>query len=208
MEIKKQLEILNQKISHKKAIRDDLVKKQKFSELELSSVEDRIKTLESRLYSPASNSTKNLQAMEKEVSQLRHRVSDLSDPILELMENIEQVDVEISPMTSQQEQLLEMSQHLQTEIDKSEQQINEHIDQLHEKRDELVALINPSLVTTYESLRKRLGGIGVARLVHGTCEGCRISFSRNELDRLHRMEPPAIDHCEQCGRLLVIGIDK
>ena len=58
------------------------------------------------------------------------------------------------------------------------------------------------LRTEYERLRARLGGIGVARIIHGTCSGCNLSLSSTELDHIRHGGVTDIFHCEQCGRIL------
>ena len=55
----------------------------------------------------------------------------------------------------------------------------------------------------YERMRARLGGVALARLVQGRCDGCHVALSASEVDRIRREPPDARIECEHCGRLLV-----
>jgi uncharacterized protein len=59
------------------------------------------------------------------------------------------------------------------------------------------------LLATYERLRARLGGVGVARLVGTHCDGCHLTLSAVELDRVRHLPDGEVYTCEQCGRILV-----
>ena len=69
----------------------------------------------------------------------------------------------------------------------------------------VVLLVVLELLAEYERLRARLGGIGAARLEHGTCMGCRMKLPATELDRIKHQSPDELVHCDQCGRILVHG---
>ena len=60
----------------------------------------------------------------------------------------------------------------------------------------------PSCSPSTTTLRKRSGGIAIARLVGGSCGGCHLSLSAVEVDRIKKLPPEAPAHCEECGRLL------
>ncbi len=60
-----------------------------------------------------------------------------------------------------------------------------------------------NLLATYERLRTRLGGIGVARLVGNHCDGCHLALSAVELDHVRHLPEGEVYTCEQCSRILV-----
>jgi hypothetical protein len=70
------------------------------------------------------------------------------------------------------------------------------------ERDELAGTVDPELLTEYDELRKRSGGIAIARLVGGSCGGCHLSLPAVDVDRIKKLSPDAPAHCEECGRLL------
>jgi predicted nucleic acid-binding Zn-ribbon protein len=71
------------------------------------------------------------------------------------------------------------------------------------RRQEAAGPIAPELLATYERLRARLGGVGVARVVGNHCDGCHLTLSATELDQLRHLPEGEIPTCEQCSRILV-----
>ena len=68
-----------------------------------------------------------------------------------------------------------------------------------------VQAVPQPLLTAYDRLRSRLGGVAVARLVGGRCDGCHLSLPAMELDRIRHQSAGSLETCEQCGRILVIA---
>ena len=85
----------------------------------------------------------------------------------------------------------------------AESEIDAGIAEEESARAAAAANVPAELLSEYERLRTRLGGIGAARLEHGTCMGCRMKLPATELDRIKHQPPDALVHCDQCGRILV-----
>jgi predicted nucleic acid-binding Zn-ribbon protein len=88
-------------------------------------------------------------------------------------------------------------------IAEEEAEIDAEVATERDARAALVAKLPDDLIQRYERLRRRLGGIGAARLEHGSCTGCHLALPAVELDHIRRAPPEAIITCEQCGRILV-----
>ena len=73
----------------------------------------------------------------------------------------------------------------------------------HDARQAAAAGIPDELLSEYDRLRKKLGGVGAARLANGSCTGCHLALPATELDRIRHQAPDAVAHCDQCGRILV-----
>ena len=70
-------------------------------------------------------------------------------------------------------------------------------------RDAIAGEIEPSLVTDYERRRAQAQGVGVARLVGTTCQGCHLSIPVDR-GRQHPKAPEGtISYCDNCGCILV-----
>jgi predicted nucleic acid-binding Zn-ribbon protein len=74
--------------------------------------------------------------------------------------------------------------------------------QTAQRADDASRLPEP-LLSEYESLRARLGGVGAARLTGDLCGGCHLSLPAVEVDRIRHLPPDTLVHCDECGRLLV-----
>lgn len=68
------------------------------------------------------------------------------------------------------------------------------------RRAETAAAVDASLVAAYEKSRAR-GGAGAARLEAGTCQGCHIKLSPDDLGDLASAPVPK---CPECAALLVL----
>src|SRR5581483_8459813 len=77
--------------------------------------------------------------------------------------------------------------------------------ELDAQRAALAAPVPGELLREYEGLRHALGGIGVARLAGNRCDGCHLTLSAVDVDRIRHEPPEAVVHCTECGRLLVRG---
>ena len=74
---------------------------------------------------------------------------------------------------------------------------------LEGERGGLAAGIPDDLHATYDRLRAKLGGIGAAKLVGGSCSGCHLTLPAQERARIKAAPPDELVFCDQCGRILV-----
>ncbi len=70
-------------------------------------------------------------------------------------------------------------------------------------RESAAGSVPERVLADYTSLRKRLGGIGAARLTGARCDGCHLEIPPAELDEVRRAAEDATVFCPQCGRILV-----
>ena len=71
-------------------------------------------------------------------------------------------------------------------------------------RAEVDAGISAELLSTYERCRAKGNGVGAARLVGGTCQGCHLSVPSTEVDAIRHAAPDQVSHCDNCGCILVL----
>ncbi len=75
------------------------------------------------------------------------------------------------------------------------------VQDLQGERKGIVASLNPSVLSTYERIRKSRGGIAVAEAVDGRCSKCHISLRPQFAQELKRGEK--VMTCESCQRILI-----
>lgn len=169
---------------------------------EITSLNEKANHHDKALYSGAVTNPRELQAMQDEIASLKRRISQLEDQELELMEQIEPLDQRLATFAASRTSLDERAAALRAQIAEEEVEIDAELDQVRGERDTLVAAVEPELLAEYDSLRKRLGGIAIARLVGGSCQGCHLGLPAVEVDRIKKLSPDEPVHCEECGRLL------
>lgn len=169
---------------------------------EATAVGSRIAAIEDRLRSGSAGSFRDQEAMAAEIASLGARRGQLEDRELEVMEELEPVELALAALAARQEALDEERAGAETALARAAAAADAELEGALAERPLLAEAVEPGLRRTYEELAGRLGGVAVARVAHGTCEGCRLSLSAAELDQLRHGGSGRL-RCEQCGRILV-----
>ncbi len=90
-----------------------------------------------------------------------------------------------------------------TALGVAEAAIDAELADIASHRTSIAATLDPSLLSRYETLRARFGGVAVATLEGSRCTGCHLDLSRSELDDVKRVPPGELTDCPECGRILV-----
>ena len=183
--------------------RDDVVRRQQRHEDELASVEGKIGEVDRRLYSGAVAAPRELQALQADVASLKRHRSDIEDRVLEAMQDREPLDSEVAKLQAERVTLENEAEQLRQAIAAQTQEIDADLATELEARAAAAAGVPEDLLSQYERLRTKQGGIGAARLVNGRCTGCHLTLPATELDRIRREAPDTVVLCDQCGRILV-----
>lgn len=141
--------------------------------------------------------------MQAEVEALKRRRSVLEDGVLEAMTEREPLDEEVAELEAVKARVDEQAGGLRATVADAQAAIDGDLAGELAARAEAAAGVPPDVMASYERLRSRLDGVGVARLVNGRCDGCHLSLSVTELAHANRLPADALVHCEQCGRILV-----
>jgi predicted nucleic acid-binding Zn-ribbon protein len=182
--------------------RAEVAGRQSAAEAELAATEERSAVIDKRLYSGESGS-RDLQAMSGELDHLKARASGLEDAVLEALEAAEPLDGRIAGLHASLDELAANRERLLTALAAEDDRLGAETTEMEDRRREAAARVPADLMATYERLRSRLGGVGVARLVGNHCDGCHLTLSAVELDRVRHQPEGEIYTCEQCSRILV-----
>jgi predicted nucleic acid-binding Zn-ribbon protein len=183
--------------------RDEIAARQAHAEADIAGAVKRVGEVDTRMRSGQVSAARDLQAMEGEIASIRRRISTLEDAALEAMEEREPLDSEVDELESAIAALDEQAARLRDAIGAEAKQIDADVEAERRARSEGAATIPADLLTTYERLRARLGGIGAAVLDGNHCTGCHLTLPATEIDRLKREPPDTLVYCDQCGRILV-----
>jgi hypothetical protein len=171
--------------------------------MEIAAIDHRVLTIEERMRSIAAGSFRDQEAMVTEIESLMHRKSELEDEELAAMESLEPLDADIARIDAEDGELAEQVAQKGDLLCEAVAELDVELASLREARPLLASNLPPALLEEYERLRARLGGIGAARVVRGSCSGCNLSLASTELDHLRHAPSGTVSHCEQCGRILV-----
>jgi predicted nucleic acid-binding Zn-ribbon protein len=181
----------------------DLQREQKKADSDVEQVRQRKARNQQRLDSGQITSPRDLENLQHEIGSLDRRIADLEDAELEVMEKLEAAEAVQADLRSRAEAFAGRQAELESSRDAALKELDEQRAQLGDQRSAIAAELPDALVTQYERLRERNGGIGAAPLVGKRCMGCRMELAPSDLTRFKAAAPDAVLRCEECGRILV-----
>ena len=183
--------------------RDESAREEQRFDDEAQSLEEKAAEVERKMYSGEVASPRELQAMQADVDQLRRHRKGLEERELAVMEQREALDNELNKLGDEASALEAEAQQLRDALGGIEQEIDAELATETSTRDEIAAGLDPDLLADYEHCRERARGVGAARLVGGTCQGCHLSIPSTEAERIRKGPAGTVAHCDNCGCILV-----
>jgi uncharacterized protein len=183
--------------------RDQLAHEEQRLDDEGSTLEAKAAAEERRMYSGEIASPRELQAMQSDVDQLRRHHRSVEDRELAVMEQREALDEELAALRAEADAVHVEVEGLREALDRDEAVIDAELDGELAARAELATGLGPELLDDYELCRHRARGVGAARLVGGTCQGCHLSIPATEAERIRKSPPGTVAHCDNCGCILI-----
>ncbi|HUV11109.1 MAG TPA: C4-type zinc ribbon domain-containing protein [Acidimicrobiia bacterium] len=185
--------------------RDAVADDERRLEAEATSLAGQASAAEAKLYSGEISSPRELQALQADVEQLRRHQRDVEDRQITVMERREPLDARLAELEAEAEIVMQDLATARAALAEAVDAVDSEIAVETGARAEIAAAILPDLVSVYERCREKAKGIGAARLVAGTCQGCHLSIPATEVDRLRRHADDEIGHCDNCGCILVLS---
>jgi predicted nucleic acid-binding Zn-ribbon protein len=185
------------------AERDEHARTQRHREDELAALEAKISEVDRHLYGGGVTSPREAVDMQAELESLNKRRGVLEENVIEVMEVVDPLNERLDEFAAARAALVEGLDALAAVLAEAESGLDQEILAVEAERSQAVEGVAPDQLEHYETLRKQLGGIGVARLSGGTCGGCNLNLSAAEIDRIKHEPADALIHCEECGRILV-----
>ena len=194
---------LDRRLAEVAARRDELTRSQKRLEDEVAGIEAKATEVDKRLYSGSITAPRELQALQDELASLKRRQSQLEDQDLEVMVAAEPLDAELERLRTEQAALDAEVLRLRDAVVAAEAEIVARLAEEVDARAAAAASVPPDLLAHYDGLRQQYKGVVAARLVGATCGSCRLTLPATEVDRIKKLPPDTLVHCEECGRILV-----
>ena len=192
---------VEQRTADAKRLRDDHAEakaRQGKTERELAEVEDRMKDRRMRLQ--RIRSEKELQATQREIDNLKGRITELEERELQVLEETETLGAELS---AAEKNLREGEQALELEraaLIAREAALVGEIDRDSAARKELAQNLDEEMMRRYELLFARRGGVAVVPVRDGTCQGCHMHVPPQLFNQILRGEQ--VFDCPSCKRIL------
>ncbi len=182
----------------------DLTDEQQRADADVEQVRARRERDRGMVDSGAISDPKALQSMMGELESLARRIATLEDVEIEVMERLEQAQSDLSAGEQQLTALDDQLAQAQAALDQARAGLAAEISELAANRDRLAQSLPQELLEHYERLRDKKGGVGAALLQRKECLGCGLALNAAELAALAKAPRDEVQHCDDCGRILVI----
>lgn len=183
--------------------RDAELREERRLDDEVRNLEAKAKAEDTRMYSGAISSPRELQAMQADIDQLRRQAREREDEELEVLVRREALDAEVAELEAAQAALVAEIENLMAAIAEQEQEIDAELAVEEEARAALAPNIPEGTLRLYEQIRAGNRGVGAARLVGMNCQACHLALPATEVDRIRHLPADALARCEHCGAILV-----
>jgi predicted nucleic acid-binding Zn-ribbon protein len=170
-------------------------------EHEIDSLDQKIAAEVRRMEDGSVANVRELDAIGREVENLRRRKSDREDELLAFMEDRERLERQASDAESRATELRARVEQAASTAEDELAEVSANLMAEREQRAVLAARVDPELLELYDDLRAHKKGVGAAALVDGVCQGCHERLSAVELD--HVKHADGVPRCEYCRRILV-----
>jgi uncharacterized protein len=151
-------------------------------------------------------SNKEYTAALKEIEEFDKERSAVEDSILRFMEDIEESEKKCLENKNQLVNLQKTFDHDKKEIEKKVEELNRESDILQQKRQELLSGIDKELLSRYEFLKVRKGGLAIGSVIGGVCQQCHLNIPPQNFYELIRGNE--LMSCPNCNRLIYWGEDE
>jgi predicted nucleic acid-binding Zn-ribbon protein len=172
-------------------------------ELDVATVNAKLKTNQERLYSGKVRNPKELSNLQDEANALRRRVSELEDEELELMIAIEEEEAELAERQARLRQIEATWRQEQLALQAEKERLELRLAELEEARGRMRGRTGAASLAEYDDLNARYGGVGVALLKRGICQMCGVDVPTGVARAVERGE--GMHYCTICNRLLSGG---
>jgi predicted nucleic acid-binding Zn-ribbon protein len=187
----------------KKNIADVLKTRQTELEWEVDDVRTKAVEVEARLYAGTVTNPKELADLDADLKSLKSQTARREDVLLALLVELDEADTDekrASAAYAEDEGAWRANcDALLTERAKLEPEL----ETLQVSRESRAGTIGSSPLSMYTLLRERKGGVAVARVEQGMCQGCRISLPAAVLQRARGSSE--LVQCVSCERILLVS---
>lgn len=170
-------------------------------EHESESIRGQIKTIEEKLFSGVVASAKETEKNNMKLEELKSRLKQEDDTIINLMEKQEAVRKQLETLSAGLAAKTESYRRLHGSYLAAQQNYRSSLAQIPLSRQKLLDQVENGLWQKYLEMKtKKKFSDPVAKVEKGTCQKCRVGISFHDLRQLK--ERKNLVYCSYCGRML------
>ena len=162
--------------------------------------EEAKKAVDKRMRMNRIKNIKELQALQREIDQIRQNNGVLEEEIIRLLEEIDGIKAEVEAkrvdLAAVQEGWRQKQEELQAQISG----IDEAVASATARRKNIASQVAGDLISRYELIFARRGGTAVVEVTGGICQGCYMNIPPQLWNEIIKSEK--IHLCPSCQRIL------
>jgi predicted nucleic acid-binding Zn-ribbon protein len=179
---------------------EDARRKQKNSEWELEDLQEKVRRIDSKLYSGTTKDSKELVNLEKEVKGLKSQIRTREDALLGLMSQVEEIEAEAKTTAEELEQLKREWEQRQATSRPRKSEIETVLAKIKGDRNGLAHQIDSEALNIYERIRLTIGQAAV-KVERGRCLGCHVNVPTSQWQKAKAGD---LIQCNNCSRILYL----
>lgn len=174
---------------------------QRAVEVEADDLKAKIGPQETKLYSGAIKSPKELGDLQADIDQLKRHLSSIEDRDLEALAALETAERDAREAAAELAAIESAWKEEQAELTERSGRLTGEIAEYEEERRDGAEYVDAELLKTYDRLRVAHQGRAMAKLDRNLCTGCRISLPTNVVNKARAGS--ALVQCPNCERILI-----
>ncbi|MCH8198728.1 MAG: hypothetical protein IIA54_01495 [Chloroflexi bacterium] len=167
----------------------------------IADLSGRIESVESKMYSGAVTSSRELTDLQADAAMIGRRRSESEDVLLGVLVELDEAESDLTETTERlarsETEWLADQEHLAQE----RTVLQGEVAALDEKRAAQAATVPPPDLVVYERVRKTHAGRAVAHMRNATCSSCRVGVPSKVVQTVRTSASPV--PCPNCGLLLL-----
>ncbi len=193
-----QLKAERDRLEEARAGLEALKSRRRSLERDLEAGGERVRKTQARLFEVKTN--KEYQALLKEIEMAKEANSVLEEQILILMEQMDEGAKKLKELEKQVASAENSILNRQKEIEARIASLDSEEASAQKARQRVAAGIDPNCMVIYERIARTHGGVGVARVDGGTCQGCFVSIPPQLYNEI--LKGGSLIQCPFCQRFL------
>ena len=200
-ELQKKQEEIQARNSEMTALRGEWEGKEKARrEKELQLQDENKKAIDKRMRMTRIKNIKELQALQREIDQIKQGNSQLEEELIKLMEELEVSAASVRAKEEELKQLEDAWKEKRGGIEAEVAGIDKAVADASAVRQSIAARLNRELIGRYELIFSRRGGTAVVSVAEGICQGCFMNIPPQLWNEIIRSDKLIL--CPSCHRIL------
>src|ERR1043166_1300280 len=158
------------------------------------------KAVDKRMRMNRIKNIKELQALQREIDQMKQNNGDVEDQLIKVMEEIDGIKAAIAAKKEYLAKLHGQWQQKQDEMREQLSQIDHEVAEAAQQRQSIASQVGRDLISRYELICSRRGGTAVVEVAGGICQGCYMNIPPQLWNEIIKSEK--VHLCPSCQRIL------